>query len=249
MDNIQFYKSFYFFECLFTKYHHTDNSAGTSCHHIGYIKSGKARFCIGDTVFEFSEGDVFYTPPSCKYHSYWEGEEIRYDSYAFNIFPSKSSNEYGVQTLVMTDRAKDVLTELTRDKKVSCRSVGLLYELLDEALPFMVPTVRDLQKETISRARAYMRRNINCSVPELSRYLSMSESAVYSLFREKLSSTPISEKNKIRTEMALELLSTTDMSVEQISEKLGFSSAAYFRKVLKTFCDKTPRELRQKVGI
>ena len=192
---------------------------------------------------------MFYTPPSCKYHSYWEGDEIRYDSYAFNLFPSKSGNLYGAQTLMMTERAKEVLEKLTLDKNVSCRSVGMLYELLDEVLPFMTPTVRDVQRETISRARSYMRRNINCSVPELSRYLSMSESAVYSLFREKLSSTPIAEKNKIRTEMAIELLSTTDMSVEQISEKLGFSSAAYFRKVLRAFCDKTPRELRKKEGL
>lgn len=246
MDNIQFYNSFYFFECEFQKYHHTDNSAGTSCHHIGYIKSGKATFYVGDTVHEFNTGDVFYTPPGCKYHSYWEGDIIKYDSYAFYTFPSRRGEEYGAQKLIMSDEAYEILERLTADKNVSCRSVGLLYELLYEVLPHMVPTVRDIQRETVARARAYMRRNIDCSVPELSRYLGMSESAVYTLFREKISSTPIAEKNRIRTELAIELLSTTDLSVEQISERLGFSSAAYFRKVLRAFCDKTPRELRKK---
>lgn len=249
MDNIHFCKSFYFFGCEFKRYHHTDNSQGTICHHIGYIKSGHATFDVGGTIYEFCEGDVFYTPPGCHYHSYWEGENICYDSYAFHTFPSRRNEEYGVQKLHMTQSAHAILSRLTENKAVSCLSVGLLYELLHEVLPTMTPTVRDLQRETISNARAYMRDHINCTVPQLSRHLHMSESAVYTLFRERLGKTPIHEKNRIRTEMAVELLERTDLSVEEISERLCFSSAAYFRKVLHEFYGKTPRELRKNKSI
>ena len=130
MDNIQFYKSFYFFECSFKRYHHTDNSHGTICHHIGYIKSGSATFDVGGTIYKFSAGDVFYTPPEIRYHSYWEGENIVYDSYAFHTFPLHRNIEYGIQKLQMTERAHEILSALTLDKAVSCRSVGLLYELM-----------------------------------------------------------------------------------------------------------------------
>ena len=245
MDNIQFFNSFYFSEFRFKRQHHTDNSAGTLCHHIGYIKSGKACFDVSGTLHEFNEGDVFYTPPGCKYHSYWEGENIIYDSYAFYTFPAKHNTEYGIQKLQLCGDAWDTLSRLSANKDINCRSVGLLYELLWSVLPKMTPTMRDLGREMLSAARRYMRENINCSVPELAKHLGISQSGLYALFREKANSTPITEKNRIRIELATNLLATTDMSVEEISSRLGFSSAAYFRKVLNAFCGKTPREMRK----
>ena len=245
MNNIQFSKSFYFFECNFKRSHHTDNSRGTSCHHIGYIKSGVATFDVGGKIFTFSAGDVFYTPPACKYHSYWEGENICYDSYAFSVFPLQSGEEYGVQKLQMTKRAYEYLTSLSENKPVSPTSVGLLYMLIGEVQPTMIQTVRDEKSLAASRALSLLREDISLSVPELSQKLGMSVSAVYSLFSEQLSSTPITEKNRIRTEMAAEMLSNTDLSVEEISARLGFSSAAYFRKVLHSFYGKTPRNMRK----
>ena len=245
MDNIQFCKTFSFCEFSFKRQHHTDNSSGTKCHHIGYIKSGSAIFDVSGTVYEFSEGDVFYTPPGCKYHSYWTGDSIVYDSYAFHVFPSRRDEEYGVQKLHMTERARTLLLALTQKKAVNCHTVGLLYEFLGEVLTEMTPTVRDSQRELLSKARRYMREHIDCTVPELARHIGVSESGVYLLFKKKAGTTPITEKNRIRVEMAAELLATTDISVEEISFRLGFSSAAYFRKVLRAFYGKTPREMRK----
>ncbi len=248
MDNIQFCKSFYFVTFNFKHRHHTDNSAGTLCHHIGYIKSGRAIFDVGGTVYEFEAGDVFYTPPGCHYHSYWEGESICYDSYAFHTFPEQHGAEYGVQKLQMNAHATKLLQKLDVDKDVSCKSVGLLYEMLYEVLPKMTPTVRDERKELLSRARACMREHIECTVPDLAKELGISESGLYAIFREN-GTTPITEKNRIRTEKAVELLETTDLSVEEISSRLFFSSAAYFRKVLFAFYGKTPREMRKNKSI
>lgn len=249
MDNIQFCKSFYFATFNFKNRHHTDNSSGTRCHHIGYIKSGSATFDVSGTLYTFNQGDVFYTPPNCRYHSYWEGESICYDSYAFGTFVQHHNTEYGVQKLQMSDRAWEVLYTLTENKQINCRTVGLLYDLLYEVLPHMTPTVRDPSREMLSRARSYIRENIDCAVPALARHLGVSESALYTLFREKGNTTPITEKNRIRAEKAVELLETTDLSVEEISSRLLFSSAAYFRKILFAFYGKTPREMRKNKSI
>lgn len=245
MDNIQFYKSFYFFECNFRRSHHTDNSRGTACHHIGYIKSGAAVFDVEGEIFEFSEGDVFYTPTGCKYHSYWTGERICYDSYAFYNFPQSINEAYGIQKLNVSEKAKEYLTALSENKKVSCFSVGMLYMLLSEVLVHMKPMIRDEKSLAAMRALSFLRENTSLSVPDLSKKMGMSVSALYLLFSEVLKSTPVTEKNRIRCEKAIELLTKTDMSVDDISERLHFSSAAYFRKVLNTFYGKTPREIRK----
>lgn len=245
MDNIQFYKSFYFFECNFRRTHHTDNSSGTACHHIGYIKSGSAVFDVEGKVYEFNEGDVFYTPPGCKYHSYWTGERICYDSYAFYTFPQDVSESYGIQRLNVGEKAMEYLDTLSNNKEVNCFSVGLLYMFLSQVLVHMTPTMRDEKNLAAARALAFLRDDITLSVPELSKKMGMSISALYMLFANELSSTPITEKNRIRCEKAVEMLINTDLSVDDISGRLDFSSASYFRKVLNSFYGKTPKEIRK----
>ena len=41
------------------------------------------------------------------------------------------------------------------------------------------------------------------------------------------------------------LLTTTDASVQEISDRLGFSSGSYFRKVLRSYTGKTPGQIRK----
>lgn len=247
MDNIQFYKSFYFCSHLFRKRHHTDNSEGTVCNHIGWIHAGEATFDVGGEIHTFSEGDVFYTPPGCCYHSYWSGETISYDSFAFSLFPDRSGADYSVQKFELTAAAREHLAALAADKKVSAASVARLYAFLGEVLPTMTPTARDPKREAVTAAREYMRSHLDFSVRDLARHLGISESGVYALFRETLHRTPIEEKNRIRVERAAQLLTTTDLSVESVAETLGFSSAAYFRKVLYAVKGVTPREIRKKL--
>ena len=244
MDNIQFSKSFGFNSYSFKQSRHTDNSGGTRAHHIGVIKKGSAVFAVGDSRYEFKEGDVFYTPLGCRYHSYWYGEHIEYDSYAFQSFICEEGTEYGVQKLTLNEAARRALDELDKNKEVSSKSVGLLYILLGEALPFMQPTVRDSRREAFFMAQSFIRENIIFSAQSLARHLRISESGMYALFAQ-FGTTPINEKHKIRCEQARELLLTTDKTVDEISEMLGFSSAAYFRKVFLKEFGKTPSEMRK----
>lgn len=244
MDNIQFSKTFGFATFRFLRSHHTDSSAGTVCHHVGRIHKGCARFVVGVTEYLFTEGDVFYTPPGCRYHSYWTGEEICYDSFAFHLFPDREGREYGVQRIA-ADAAMHAALDTARLCGSTAGGVGALYTFLAAALAEMQPSMRDRRAETVAAAREYMRTHVHFSVRALSRHLGMSESGVYALFRETLGRTPVEEKNRLAVERATELLTTTDRSVESIAEMLGFSSAAYFRKVLRATAGKTPREIRK----
>ena len=52
-------------------------------------------------------------------------------------------------------------------------------------------------------------------------------------------------KQEILCEKAVQLLTTTDLSVEEISNRLLFSSSSYFRKIFKKYTGKTPRQIRK----
>ena len=74
----------------------------------------------------------------------------------------------------------------------------------------------------------------------------MSESGVYAFFRT-FGTTPIELKNAMLAERAVALISSTDLSVEEICGRLGLSSYAYFRKVIRDFAGKSPTEIRREV--
>ena len=82
-------------------------------------------------------------------------------------------------------------------------------------------------------------------VGDLARHCSMSESGLYAFFREYAGTTPIDMKHRMKVEQAIGLLATTDLSIEEISDRLKFSSAAYFRKIVKEQTGKTPSALRR----
>ena len=220
-------------------------TSGTTCHHIGFLRRGRAEFLSGSEKLVFSEGDAFFIPCGCKYRSYWYGDEIKFDSYAFTYMPEDSSDTYILQRIEMTDAAKKYLALLSQSLKVNTKSVGLLYLYLSEVLPLMQKSSADKKAVLVSEAHRYMLGHNEYTVADIARHLSVSESALYAAFRECAGHTPIEEKHSMQADKATRLLVSTDMSVEEISDRLAFSSPSYMRKILKAKTKKTPREIRK----
>ena len=84
------------------------------------------------------------------------------------------------------------------------------------------------------------------SVSSLSEKLSYSEYYLSHLFKEKMGITIKEYLVKKKIALASELLSTTSLSIEQIAETVGFSSAHSFRRVFKQYVKVTPAELKNK---
>lgn len=242
-----FFKSFAFRKFSFSRCHHTDATKGTVCHHIGYVRAGRGDFVTEGHTYSFSKGDAFYTPPGCRYHSYWYGSDsIVYDAYAFTYLPVGQEVSYRLQKLEPSPEAINILLRLGADKTVNCATVGLLYAFLGDVLPHM-ETVgsRHPKSEVIDRARAYIYAHPRFAMRDLAAHCKISESGLYAAFKEVTGRTPVEEKHRIQVEKAALLLTTTDLSVEEISFRLGFSSPAYFRRVLRDARGVTPREIRR----
>lgn len=77
-----------------------------------------------------------------------------------------------------------------------------------------------------------MKNTDNYTMKDVSAYCEISESGLYPIFQRVFQKTPLEIKQEILCEKAVQLLTTTDLSVEEISNRLLFSSSSYFRKVL-----------------
>ena len=105
----------------------------------------------------------------------------------------------------------------------------------------------DSSKEMNISAKAvdYMTTSSDYTIKEVADYCGISESGIYALFKRVYGKTPIEVKHGIVTKKATELLRHTDLSVEEISNRLSFGSSAYFIWIIREQTGKTPREIRQ----
>lgn len=246
MDNAGFSNCFRFLTITLAKNHVTDNRGGTDRHFIGYLQQGHVTLETGDRVITADAGEAFYIPCGCRYVSTWTGEsQIRFKSLGFRLFPDGANRRYLLQKLKLDAEAVRLLEEISADQTVSCRSVGLLFSLLGHLLPAMESEPVDPRAAIVEKAIACMVLNPEFGAEELSRYCGTSQSGLYAAFKQSAGITPVEMKHRLQAERAETLLTTTDLSVEEISSRLGFSSAAYFRRVLRQITGKTPREIRK----
>jgi len=123
----------------------------------------------------------------------------------------------------------------------------LFYDLYADIVPLL--SYEKIQNTAINNIRPaveYIERNSDCefSIADLAQMCLLSESRFYALFKKTMKCSPITYRNNIRMQKAVNLLDS-DYSIEEIAAKVGFSSAVHFRRVFKEIMGKTPSEYRK----
>ena len=99
----------------------------------------------------------------------------------------------------------------------------------------------------IERATNFIEKNLgdDLSIETLSNRLNICRSALYKNFEIKFSCTPGEYIKARRIEKSKDLLINSDLSIESISEQVGFSSGAYFSHVFKALTGSSPLSYRK----
>lgn len=247
MNDTIFSNSFYFVNYRYQKHHYRDSRSGTDTHFFGYLKSGYVRFVSDQRTIEAGPGELFYIPRGCRYQSYWNSEDIvDLFSFGFRSYPGEGRRSYCLQKISITPEIEKLLTLLTEDIRVGCRSVGYLCLLMSLCEENMEIASADRHGGVVDDAIRYMY-GIDClNIEEAAAYCGVSQSTLYQAFRKTLGKTPVAVWHEVQAKKATELLTATDLSIEQISSRLGFSSSSYFRKVFSAQTGMSPREMRKR---
>ncbi len=247
MNETLFYESFLFNLFKFKNYHTTDHSRTPVPHHyFGCLIKGTAKFKTQNTELVLNPNEIFYIPKHTKYISQWFGDnhgEIEFYSFGFEISPINQS--YALQKINCSSKEKEIFNELCEDITSAQIHIGKLYYFFEQIADHMELSETKHTNATIKNAIRHMTQNPNMKISDIAQYCNISESGIYSLFKRHLRKTPNDIRNKILCDKAILLLTTTDMSVQEISDILNFSSTSYFRKILKKHTNKTPLEIRK----
>lgn len=93
----------------------------------------------------------------------------------------------------------------------------------------------------------YIRKHYNnrITIGEIAAQNQISESTLYSLFRQYCRCTPVSYLNHCKLDAAVQLLLSTDLTISEISARVGFEDYSYFSKCFKRSFQVNPSRYRE----
>lgn len=244
MTEAEFYKQFTYNIYEFNNHHFTDNSKKPVQHHyFGCLITGTAIIKTKNAELVLNPNEIFYIPKGLTYQSEWFGEKIKFYSFGFKVSPINKS--FVLQKVNTSNKAKELFDELCKDIDSSQKNIGKLFYFFEQVADGMKLSESTHIHPTIQKAIECINENPNQRISDIAKYCNISEPGIYALFSRHLNKTPNALRNEILCNKAILLLTTTNKSVQEISDTVGFSSASYFRKMLRKHTGKTPLQIRK----
>lgn len=101
--------------------------------------------------------------------------------------------------------------------------------------------------DNIQKAIAYINDHLDedLSIRNITKSINVSKSVLYKRFHACFNCTVSEYINARRIEKSIELLTKTDLSIEEISQKVGFSSTSYYSKTFKKLKGVAPLKFKK----
>ena len=248
-------------EYVFENSHSFDTSVCPRPHFcMGFVTSGNGVFhdCENGNDVLVGEGDIIFVPMTSRYVSSWSSQgRISYISVHF-IFDDRSffaEKKFRLQKVSLRDTeeilaAYEYMLKYSDDKTHSMGVLSRFYSILEKVIPSLECADTGIIDHRIKTAMEFVRENYSrdISVSDLAKASNMSVSRFFPAFKKSTGITPVEYINNYRVSRAIVLLISdrnNDMSIEEISESVGFESSAYFRRVFKKLTMKNPRDYKK----
>ncbi len=236
-----------------SKFSYSDTARPDNGFHL--ITSGRVFYTDTDgKVLRAQKGDVIYLPKGKRYEVQFLSEEHFVKCILIN-FVLRDSN--GKEILLSED-----IIRLCSDKNGEIfkgfQKISLLYKTKIDRLSIkiaflkLIKDIVNLNGESedfmISHCGEYIRKNYaeRILVPELAKKCHLSETTFRKRFKEYYSVTATEFIIKSKLDIACEMLRSSEISVEEISDFLGFYDNSYFYKIMKKYKGLTPVAYRKK---
>ena len=197
-------------------------------------------------------GQILFIPPDTKYKlvfTHAAGEICYGRTLCCRFFPEVSTYNFSPQIIDLDEKLLDFLNQVPETSTtVNCYFIFKTYQFLNELLQHLKKSNEKYIK-ILQPALDYMNSHDQYDIPELAALCNISESYFYILFKKALGITPIQHKHKLQASKAEFLLKTTDLTIDEVAERVGYSSASHFRSVFNRRFSNSPKKIRQKSRI
>jgi len=214
--------------------------------------SGRKKVKAGDLFILFPDIWHRFSPKkSTGWNEYW----IEFNgSFAKNLQsnlylnPSEPVISIGIGVEILENFLKIISRIRDEDISFQYTASGVLMQILGQiATKKISGTFRGQDIESqIRQAKSYISDNLSLPIsPEkIAIQLDISYSLFRSQFRKYTGFSPIQYQIQLRIQKAKEMLTSTNLSIKEITHKLGFESTFYFSRIFKQKTGKSPSQFR-----
>ncbi len=204
------------------------------------------------TSITANSGDVVYTPVGSEYRA------------RLFDFRDQASHTVGINFLLTDEmgEAGTLYDDVTVFPRVSTHLSALFHRiaalensqaslkkrvLVLEILSALTENSAACPREELAPAVAYLTEHPeeNPSVSSLAKLCEMSEVYFRKLFREEFGMAPVTFRNRLRLERAARYLEYGEISVQEISDTLGYGTASHFIKEFREVYGLSPAKYRK----
>ena len=221
---------------------------------LSHVLSGEGVFEEEGRSCRVAQGDTAFIPLHSCYCSHWMGEPETAVLSCFFLLPDcamLTQRRFLLQKVETLPDAGETLRSLWTQQNdetllfsVLSRFYGLCDRLFSQVESVPAPRLSPRIQTAVEYIRAHYRERI--SVEALSARCNMSVSHFYSCFHQEVGVSPIAYKHRVAVTAAEQLLASDDaLSIEEVSDWVGFESSAYFRRVFRSLVGCSPRDYRR----
>ena len=238
---------------------------------VFFNKRSKGKMLVQNTVIEFADNSMVIIAPQV-YHAYkpdeMQASEVVKYTLKFNYTPSEKADElferFSFRYVENIENVFDTIESI--HDAYGTDTFGAKQKIASLFCVLLIEVLREISKKTLEEKRkdvdanrgdykvievaqieAFFEKNYNAfpSPADLARHLSVSTRQLDRILKQHFAMSFSAKLVSTKTELAKDLLKSTDLSVASISEKLGYLSPASFSAVFKKQTGVSPNSFRK----
>ena len=217
-----------------------------------FLLNGEMRFETREkNVLSCRTGDVIFLPQGSYYRALFRGAEGKTENFLVNFvcdesgaFPQSPVKVLENAPMELKEAFARFVGDAAEPKKSDLRRKGELYLLLARIAESRVSGA-DRHEKILLAAREMLENEPALPISKIARRCAVSESGLRALFQKKYGFSPLHYRMEARLGKAAALLESTDFSVDQIADRLGFFDSASFCRAFKKKNGVSPKKYAQ----
>ncbi len=227
-----------------------------------YVKKGGGTLYLDGKKYSVSEGGLFFIPPKVRV-KYVASKSSPWE-YLWVGFSGLDAGRLTAKTTFSVDKPVGVV-ENSSDRELIISAMQKVYQnsgkehdntllMFGGFFEFFALISRLFPKAKESSSTDVLRKATNfisqnyqrdITVEEIAEVVSISRSQLYRHFMQNMEISPIDFLTSIRIEKAKTLLLETNISIEEVSNSVGFASSIYFSRLFKKHENQSPLAYRK----
>lgn len=219
-----------------------------------YILDGKGYVCQNQEKVKVQAGDAYILQPG-RLHYYYPDKKEPWTKIWFNVrgsFVRHLLSDYGLSEVFLIPALNqahylyDIFNTIEKEPGNCCNNLALLLHQYIQVLSVFCGNYAKEHSQAFTM-KSFIEQNLTrpLSIEEIAASAHLSRSRALHLFKEAYGIPPYRYYLTQRLELAQSMLHYTTLSIQEISDRLGFADYNHFSNLFKKECGVSPMQYRK----